>query len=246
LPRLSTRIPDRLRHVKLDVMRILLTSALLLILAGAALAADSAAPSEFGGVSLGASLHELKSQYPDASRNPDSDRHFQVYQVPTLHGASVKSPGAFQIYQGHVVGGQILLDTHNAQHWFDAMVARYGKPDSCTYCNEPELTTAVWHWDNGTMLKIEGEMLTELTGEGAAQRSAWLARGDANELADNGDESTDEGAAAPAATSHKRRHAEGHQAAPAQPQQHQARATGWRGYYDDMNLRLERWLGWSK
>jgi len=228
-------------------MRILLTATLFLLLVGAALAAQSPAPNEFGGVPLGASLHELKSRYPEASRNPDSDRHFQVYQVPTLHGARVKSPGAFQIYQGRVVGGQVLLDSHNAQHWFDAMVARYGKPDSCTLCNEPELATAGWHWDNGTMLKIEGEMLTELTSEGAAQRSVWLARGDSAEFADNGDETTDQGAAAPAATLRKR-HAEGLEAAPpaAAPQQHQARASGWRGYYDDMNSRLERWLGWSQ
>jgi hypothetical protein len=230
------------------MMRILLTLALFLILAGSACAADSAAPSEFGGVPLGASLHELKSRYPEASRNPDSDRHFQVYQVPTLHGASVKSPGAFQIYQGRVVGGQILLDSHNAHYWFDEMVARYGKPDTCTYCNDPELARAVWNWDNGTRLIIEEEMLTELTSEGAAQRSAWLARGDSDdELADNGDESTDEGAAVPAATSRKRRpHAEGREA-PAPPQQHQPRASsGWGGYYDDLNSRLERWLGWSK
>jgi hypothetical protein len=229
-------------------MRTLLTAALFLILAGAGLAADSSPPSDFGDVPLGASLHELKSRYPEASRNPDSDRNFQVYQVATLHGASVKSPGAFQIYRGRVVGGQVLLDTHNAQHWFDAMVARYGKPDSCTYCNDAELTTAVWHWDNGITLKIQGEMLTELTSEGTAQRSAWLARGD-NELADNGDETTDEGGAAPAAaTSHKHRHAEGHQPASAAPpaQPRQARAPGVRGYYNDMNSRLEHWLGWSK
>lgn len=229
-------------------MRIVLTSALFLILTSGALAADSAAPVEFGGVPLGASLHELKSRYPEASRNPDSDRHFQVYQVPTLHGASVKSPGAFQIYQGRVVGGQILLDSHNAQHWFDEMVARYGKPDSCTYCNDPESATAVWHWDNGVRLKIEGEMLTELTTDGAAQRSAWLARGDSSdEVADNGDETSDEGGVSPPATSHKHRRAESHQAAPApSPPSHQARAPGLRGYYDDMNSRLEHWLGWSK
>ncbi len=226
-------------------MRILTTSALFLFLAGATLAADSPAPTEFGGVSLGASLHELKARYPEASRNPDSDRHFQVYQVPALKGASVKSPGAFQIYQGHVVGGQILLDSHNAQHWFDAMVVRYGKPDSCTYCNDPESATAVWHWDNGTTLKIEGEMLTELTGEGVTQRAAWLAHGDLNELADNGDETTDDGGA-PVAVSRKPRHAESHEASTAQPAPHQARASGWHGYYHDMNSRLERWLGWSK
>lgn len=225
----------------------MLTAALFLILAGSALAADSAAPNEFGGVPLGASLHELKSRYPEASRNPDSDRQFQVYQVPMLHGASIKSPGAFQIYRGHVVGGQILLDTHNAQHWLDATVARYGQPDSCKFCGDAELATAVWHWDNGTVLKIEGEMLTELTSEGTAQRSAWMARAATdNELADNGDETTDEGATTPATTSRKFRHAESREAAPAVPQQHQAHTQGWRGYYDDVNSRLEHWLGWSK
>src|SRR5579864_8778000 len=127
-------------------MRIFFTSALFLLLASAALAADSAAPNDFGGVPLGASLQELKAQYPDASRNPDSDRHFQVYQVALLHGATIKSPGAFQIYQGHVVGGQVLLDSHNSQYWLDKMTARYGKPDGCTYCSDPESATAVWHW----------------------------------------------------------------------------------------------------
>ena len=234
-------------NVRIAEMRLVATLILLLALSGLALAADSAPPSDFGDIALGASLHELKSRYPEASRNPDSDRHFQVYQVPTLHGASVKSPGAFQIYQGRVVGGQILLDTHNAQHWFDAMTARYGKPDSCTYCSDPELATAVWHWDNGTALKIEGEMLTELTREGAAQRSAWMARGDSDdELADNGDETTDEyGDAAPVATSHKHRSAEGHAASTSPPAHHQQSASGWRGYYDNLNSRFERWLGWK-
>jgi hypothetical protein len=228
-------------------MRILLTLALFLMLAGSAGAADSAAPSEFGGVPLGASLHELKSRYPEASRNPDSDRHFQVYQVPTLHGASVKSPGAFQIYKGHVVGGQILLDSHNAQHWFDATVARYGKPDTCTYCNDPELARAVWNWSNGTRLKIEEEMLTELTEEGGVQRSAWLARGDSAEVADNGDEATDEGGTVPVPTQHRRQHrTESHGAATSAPPPLQDRSSAWLGYYKDMNSRLERWLGWSK
>jgi hypothetical protein len=252
-PRLSTRVPDHARHVKLALMRMLSVAALLVILASVALAADSPAPADFGGVPLGASLRELKSQYPEASRNPDSDRKFQVYQVPTLHGANVKSPGAFQIYQGHVVGGQVLLDTHNAQYWLDAMIARHGKPDSCTYCNDPESATAVWHWENGVTLKIEGEMLTELTTEGTAQRSAWLARGDSDELADNGDEVSDEGGTSPAVTTSRKRrrvegrHVEGPDIAahpPAPP--HQSRPPGLRGYYDDMNSRLEHWLGWSK
>ncbi|HLX36194.1 MAG TPA: hypothetical protein VKR29_00280 [Candidatus Binataceae bacterium] len=224
------------------------TSMLLLALAGAAFAADSAPPAEFGGIALGASLHELKAKYPEVSRNPDSDRHFQVYQVPALLGESIKSPGAFQIYQGHVVGGQILLDTHNAQHWLDAMTARYGKPDSCTYCYDATMATAVWHWENGTSLKIDGGMLTELTREGAAQRSAWLARGD-TEVADNGDETSDEygSGSGPPAASHKHGHATTHAAAQAPSQtRQQTRAPGWRGYYDNLNSRLEHWLGWSQ
>ena len=230
-------------------MRIVLTAVMLLVLATLAQAASSAAPSEFGGVPFGASLHEVKAHYPDASRNPDSDRQFQVYQVAALHGASLKSPGAFQIYQGHMVGGQILLDTHNAQYWFDAMVARYGQPDSCKFCGDAELTTAVWHWENGTTLKIEGEMLTEITREGVEQRSAWMARASSdNELADNGDEISDEGiAGAPASgTSHKVRRAESREVTRASPAPNPPRTSGVRGYYHDLNSRLEHWLGWSK
>ena len=227
-------------------MRVVATSMLWFALAGAAFAADTAPPAEFGGVALGTTLQELKAKYPDASRNPDSDRHFQVYQVAALHGESIKSPGAFQIYQSRVVGGQVLLDSHNAQHWLDMMTARYGKPDSCTYCYDATMATAVWHWGNGTSLKIDGGMLTELTREGSEQRSAWLSRGD-SEVADNGDETSDERRNAPPATSHKHRPATTHSApaAGSQPTQ-QARAPGWRGYYDHLNSRLEHWLGWSK
>jgi len=243
---LSTSIRDSMRRVKILVVRILATSMLIVALTGVALAADSTPPAAFGDIALGASLHELKSRYPDASRNPDSDRHFQVYQVPTLHGESIQSPGAFQIYQGRVVGGQIMLDSHNARHWLEAMTARYGKPDNCTYCDDAELATAVWHWENGTSLKIEGEMLTELTSEGAAQRSAWLARGDSdNEMADNGDETTDEGGEVPV-TSHTHRHSEAHEAAAAPSRAHAPSASGWTGYYQNLNSRFERWLGWSK
>jgi hypothetical protein len=227
-------------------MRFLLTSALMVIfsIAGnAALAASTPPPSDFAGVPLGSTLSELKSKYPAVSRNPDSDKHFQVYQVAALRGVSAPSPAAFQIYEGHVVGGQILLDSHNAHYWFDTMVSRYGQPDTCTYCNDAELATAVWHWDNGVSLKIQGEMLTELTGEGAAQRSQWMARGD-SEVADNGDETTDEGGTAEVSKPHRRRHpSEGHTVT-GQPAN--AKASGWRGYYDDMNSRLEHWLGWSK
>jgi len=228
-------------------MRIVATSMLVLALASTARAATSAPPAEFGGVELGASLHDVKAKYSDASRNPDSDRHFQVYQVANLHGESIKSPGAFQIYEGRLVGGQILLDSRNAQHWLDAMTARYGKPDSCVYCYDATMATAVWHWDNGTSLKIEGEMLTELTSEGATQRSAWLARGNSsNEVADNGDETSDEYASAPGPPSPRRHHAESHRASSPATQNQPAPRSGWRGYYDNLNSRLEHWLGWSK
>lgn len=230
-------------------MRFLLASALMVtfsIAGNAAFAANTPPPSDFAGVLLGTSLKDLKSKYPAVSRNPDSDKHFQVYQVAALRGVSAPSPAAFQIYQGHVVGGQILLDSHNAHYWFDTMVARYGQPDSCTYCNDAELATAIWHWDNGVSLKIQGKMLTELTSEGAAQRSQWMARGDSNEVADNGDETTDEGGTAAASKPRQHRHhLEGHSATGSGQTTH-AKASGWRGYYDDMNSRLEHWLGWSK
>jgi len=232
-------------------MRLIATSIALVMAAGVAFAADSAPPKDFADVPLGASLHELKARYPDASRNPDSDRHFQVYQVAALHGVDAKSPGAFQIYQGKVVGGQILLDSHNAQQWLDAMKARYGKPDSCTYCYDAEMASASWHWDNGTSLKIDGEMLTELTKEGTAQRSAWLARGNSgDEQADSGDETTDEygdaGAASSTSTSHRQRHLQGHEGtASSSTTTHQASRSGWRGYYDNLNSRLEHWMGWK-
>jgi hypothetical protein len=229
-------------------MRIPMASALMVtfsIAANAALAANSAPPSDFAGVPLGSTLSELKSRYPAVSRNPDSDKHFQVYQVQALRGVSAPSPAAFQIYQGRVVGGQIMLDSHNAHYWFDTMVSRYGQPDSCTYCNDAELATAIWHWDNGVSLKIQGEMLTELTSEGAAQRSQWMARGD-SEVADNGDETTDEGGTATTSKPHQHRHSSGGHAASGSGQPAHAKATGWRGYYDNMNSRLEHWLGWSK
>lgn len=227
-------------------MRIIATLALLIfIAANSAFAAESAAPTDFAGVPLGSPLKELKSRYPDVSRNPDSDKQFQVYQVATIHGAGVASPGAFQIYKGRVVGGQLLLDSKNARYWFDTMVARYGQPDGCTYCNDPELATAKWNWPNGTTLKIEGEMLTELTSEGASQRSAWLSRGD-SQVADNGDEESDEGAAAKPPKPRKAHHHAATQKAASQAGPSVPKASGWRGTYDDYNARLERLFGIRK
>ncbi len=223
-------------------------SAILLLLANnAAPAASSSPPQDFAGVPLGSSLKELKSRYPEVSRNPDSDREFQVYQVPALREVRVKSPAAFQIYHGRVVGGQILLDSKNAGYWFDAMVSRYGPPDNCSYCNDPELAIAVWKWPNGASIKIGSEMLTELTSEGASQRAKWLSRDDSNEVADNGDETTDEAGPEGPVKPHKRLPGLGNrEASNSSPSASHAKTTGWRGYYDDMNNRLERWLGWNK
>jgi hypothetical protein len=126
------------------------------------------------------------------------------------------------------------------------MVARYGQPDGCTYCSDPELATAKWNWPNGTTLKIEGEMLTELTSEGTSQRSAWLSRGD-SEVADNGDEESDEGvAAAKPSKPRKTRHRAAAQKAASEPAASAPKASGWRGTYDDYNARLERLFGIRK
>jgi hypothetical protein len=228
-------------------MRVAITCAMLMVLAAApALAASSSAPTEFAGVAIGTTLRELKNKYPDASRNPDSDRQFQVYQVKALRGAGAPSPAAFSIYKGRVIGGQILLDAKNAKYWFDAMVARYGPADSCVYCNDPELVRAEWKWPDGTSIRIEGEMLTEMTAEGARQRDAWMARADTADNVDNGDEESDLAESGAAARPHKVRRPTAHRA----PAQSAARptptATGWRGTYQRWNSKIERWLGFGK
>src|SRR5262249_29209074 len=175
------------------------------------------------------------------SRNPDSDRTFQVYQVPALKGASVKTPGAFNIYQGRVVGGQILLDQNSARFWYEAMVTRYGKPDNCTYCEDPELVSATWNWGNGTRLKVAGEMITLLTETGAAQRQKWLTRDGSG---DSGDEDSDLGESSKQVASRrvvKRKFAQASPAAVATP-----KPTGSRGLYEDDKYRIRRYFGWTK
>src|SRR5215813_15186617 len=99
--------------------------------AGSTCAATSPPPSEFGGVRFGTTLSELQQRHPEVSRNPDSDRQFQVYQTLDLRGVSTKSAAAFNIYKGRVVGGQVMLDSYNARFWYDKMVQQYGDPDSC-------------------------------------------------------------------------------------------------------------------
>jgi hypothetical protein len=176
----------------MSAMRDLLAIVIFLALGTCAYAASSPPPNDFAGVSFGTTLRSLKNQYPAASRNPDSDRAFQVYQVSALRGIDPKSAAAFSILHGRVVGGQILLDQRNTDYWFDAMKQKYGTPDSCTYCNDPMNAVAVWRWPNGTSLKIDGGMLTELTSAGNDAREKWLARGDSGSSdADNGDEESD-------------------------------------------------------
>src|SRR5258708_37744327 len=77
-------------------------------------AASSPPPTDFAGVPIGTTLRDLKERYPEVRRNPDSDRQFQVYQVPVLKGANVKTPGAFNIYQGREIGGTPRLDPEHA------------------------------------------------------------------------------------------------------------------------------------
>lgn len=222
-----------------------LAAILLLLCTASGWCANSPAPSDFAGIPLGITLKELKARYPQVSRNPDSDRKFQVYQVPVLKGAAEKSAGAFSIYKGRVVGGQILLNSYNAKYWFDQMIARYGQPDSCTYCNDPELARAHWSWPNGITLEISGEMLTELTEEGRTQRQAWLARGDSGENADNGDEESDlaEAGQVEKKPAHK---VLAKRKRPPSGVVITEKPTGWRSYYAGAKHRISRWLGWEK
>ena len=209
---------------------------------GLTYAATSPPPSEFGGVPFGAPLRELKTLHPEVSRNPDSDRQFQVYQTLDLRGVSTKSAAAFNIYKGRVVGGQVMLDSYNAHFWYDKMVQQYGKPDSCDYCGDPELVIANWMWGNGVRLHIGGEMLTLLTEEGATQRHDWIARGDNSIATDSGDEESDLGETVRPVM--HRRVTKKKIAAPPRPAP--APTTGWSFYYQRAKNRFRRWAGWSQ
>jgi len=227
-------------------MRWLRTSIAMLalsLLVAPAHAATTPPPSDFAGVTLGTSLHDLKQRHPEVARNPDSDRQFQVYQTLALKGLDSKSPVAFSIYHGRVVGGQVMLDSSNARYWYDSMVDKYGKPDSCTYCTDPELVSANWMWGNGVRLHIGGEMLTLLTEEGATQRQAWLGRDSAT--ADKGDEDSDLGEVAyPRVARAKvtaRKKTAKAAATPSPPP-----PTKWDVYYANARARFGRIMGWSK
>jgi hypothetical protein len=205
-------------------------------------AATSPPPSEFGGVPFGTTLRELKQRQPEVGRNPDSDRQFQVYQTLDLKGVSIKSAAAFNFYKGHVVGGQVMLDSYNARFWYDKMVQQYGKPDNCDYCGDPELVTANWMWGNGVRLHIGGEMLTLLTEEGATQRHEWIARGDSPASTGSGDEESDLGETVRPVV-HRRVMKK---KAPPPPRPAPVPPTGWSFYYQRAKNRFERWAGWSQ
>jgi len=205
-------------------------------------AATSPSPTDFAGVALGTSLSELKQRHPEVARNPDSDRQFQVYQTLALKGLNSKSPVAFNIYGGRVVGGQVMLDSYNARYWYDRMVERYGKPDSCSYCEDPELVSANWMWGNGVRLHIGGEMLTLLTEEGAAQRHEWIARGDSSASVDDGDEASDLGEAPHPVVHAKLKK----KAAPPAAVTNRRPPTKWDNYVQNAKSRFARLMGWSK
>ena len=207
---------------------------------GSAYAATSPPPSEFGGVPFGSTLNELKQRHPEVSRNPDSDRQFQVYQTLDLKGVATKSAAAFNVYNGRVVGGQVMLDSYNARFWYDKMVQQYGEPDTCDYCGDPELVIANWMWGNGVRLHIGGQMLTLLTEEGATQRHYWIARGDNPVAADSGDEESDLGETVRPVV-HRRLSKKN---VAARPRPAPAPTTGWSFYYQRAKSRFERW--WSQ
>lgn len=209
---------------------------------GAARAATSQPPADFVGVPLGSSLSELKQRIPDVARSPESDKKFQVYQTLSLKGADVKSAAAFDIYDGRVVGGQILLDSYNERYWYNRMVERYGKPDNCEYCEDAELLIANWMWGNGVRLHIGGQMLTLLTEEGAVQRHEWIARGDTSEYADKGDEESDLGAEPSHAVVHKKVNKK----TPPPTVVAKRQPTKWDTYYENAKSRFSRIMGWSK
>ena len=216
---------------------------LMTLCAVAAHGSVSTPPSEFGGISLGSSLGELKQRYPEVRRNPDSDREFQVYQTLNLKGVEPKSAAAFDVYRGRVVGGQIMLDSYNTRYWWDRMVKQYGKPDSCSYCEDPELVSANWMWGNGIRLHIGGSMLTLLTEEGASQRHEWIARGDNSPSADSGDEDSDLGEVAHPVS--RKMVAKKKKATPT-PAVASRPPTKWDNYYQNAKSRFARLMGWSK
>src|SRR5438105_3965676 len=126
-----------------------------LMVASAAAAATGEPPRDFAGIRFGASPAQLRSQYGDLRRNPDSDRDYEVLQVQALREVEVKSPGAFDFYQGKLVGGQVMLSNSTAGYWLQKARTQYGQPDRCDYCEYPDMASAQWKWPDGTSVKVE-------------------------------------------------------------------------------------------
>jgi hypothetical protein len=156
-------------------------AALLAVLIWCAIgqAAGSAPPTDFAGVAIGSTLAQVRAIYPEAKRNPDSDSHYQVWMVPSLKTIGAPSPAAFCFFDGRLVGGEVLMSNSIARLWLENTTARFGEPDSCTYCDYPDMASARWNWTNGTTIAFAGSWkLSEFTREGQTQRNAWLNRGE--------------------------------------------------------------------
>ena len=169
--------------------------AVALLLPTLSAASSAPPPQTFAGVPFGATLKQVKARFPDASRNPDSDKQFEVYMVSDLRNPGVKSAAAFNLYRDRLIGGQILLSSSTAEYWLKDAQAKWGPPDSCTYCEYADMATARWRWPNGTSVVIEGGgMLSIYTAEGATARQAWISRGESG----GGEAASDEPAEVPA------------------------------------------------
>jgi hypothetical protein len=78
------------------------------------------------------------------------------------------------------VGGQILITSgSSAKYWLEQAIAKYGRPNDCTYCEYPDMATASWRWENGTVVKFDGSFALSLyTKDGQTAREAWEKRGE--------------------------------------------------------------------
>src|SRR2546429_8250412 len=122
------------------------------------------------------------------------------------------------------------------------MVSRNGQPDNCTYCDDPEMASARWRWPDGTSLSIGGGMLSEFTKEGESARQAWLKRGDSEEAAGTGNETSDEaGFAGPGRRVRKKKRTE---SAPEPASTSTPRASVWNRAYGHAKGTVKRWFGW--
>jgi hypothetical protein len=205
-------------------------------------------PAEVAGVALGATVAEMRARYPEAKRNPDSDKDYQVYMVPAVKASEVRSAGAFSFCRARVVGGQILITNGStAKYWLDRAIANYGPPDDCTYCDYPDMATASWRWSDGTVVRFDGSFaLSIYTKDGLAARDAWEKRGEnATEMA-SADENEDlqtQTAAAPAGKGARKSTAKSHPASPPK-KRNPPPASRWDKLYGLTIDRIKGWFGY--